>query len=131
MKNRQVLLNMIKYSSISLLITMAAYLFNMWLFYSSEYLRTRLSPNDGLFIEGLVFALSGFLLLLGRGGINLWSLRAALLSAASEAVYDRDSPSSSEIFRRDRWRPQGFVRIALILILSGVFMILVYFLTLQ
>lgn len=130
MKNRNIMPNAVALSGISLLITIVTYLFNLWLFSSSEYLRTRLSLNDALFIEGLVFALSGLLLLLGRGGISLWSVKAAILSATAEAVYDEDTMGPSEMFRRDRWKPRGFIRIGLILMLAGVFMFLIYFLTL-
>ena len=126
MKNRNIQLNVVMLSSISLLITMATYFVNTWLFSSSEYF----SPTDAFFIEGIIFLISGFLLLLGRGGINLWSQKAAILSALAGAVYDEDTVGPEEIFRRDKWKPKGFIRIALILILAGVFMILIYFLTL-
>lgn len=125
MKNRNILLNVVMLSSISVSITIATYFVNIWLFSSSEYL----SPTDAFFLEGIVFLLSGLLLLLGRGGINLWSRRAAILSALAEAIYDADTVGPDEMFRRDRWKPKGFVRIALILILAGVFMVLIYFLT--
>jgi hypothetical protein len=126
MKNRNILLNVVTLSSISLLITMATYFVNTWLFSSSEYF----SPTEAFFIEGMIFLIVGFLLLLGRGGINLWSQKAAILSALAGAVYDEDTVGPAEIFRKDRWKSKGFVRIALILILAGVFMILIYFLTL-
>ena len=132
MKNRNILFNMIIFSSISLLITVATYFVNIWLFSSSEYLRERahFSPTDAFFFEGMIFLLSGFLLLLGRGGISLWSRGAAILSALAEALYGEDTVGPDEMFRKDRWKPKGFFRIALILILAGVFMILIYFLTL-
>ena len=126
MKNGNILLNVVILSSISLLITIATYLVNIWLFSSYEYF----SPTDAFFIEGLIFLVFGILLLLGRGGINLWSQRAAILSALAGAVYDEDTVGPAEIYRRDKWKPKGFIRIALILIFAGVFMILVYFLTL-
>ena len=126
MKNGNILLNVVILSSISLLITIATYLVNIWLFSSYEYF----SPTDAFFIEGLIFLVFGILLLLGRGGINLWSQRAAILSALAGAVYDEDTVGPAEIYRRDKWKPKGFIRIALILIFAGVSMILVYFLTL-
>jgi len=107
-------------------ITIAFYFVNLWLLSFQRYL----SPTDAFFIEGLFFLVLGFLLLLGRGGINLWSLRAAILSALAGAVYGKDTVGPNEIFRRDRWKPEGFTRLALILILTGVFMLLFYFLTL-
>jgi len=126
MKRRNILVNVVMFSSISLLITIATYFLNIWLFSSSE----PFSPIDALFFEGIVFLIAGLLVLLGRGGINLWSQRAAILSALGGAVYDEDTVGPEEQFRRDMWRPKGFVRIALILILAGVFMILIYFLSL-
>lgn len=126
MKNRNILLNLVMFSSISLLITTAFYFVNTWLFSSSEYF----SPTDAFFIEGTLFFIAGLLLLLGRGGINLWSQKAAILSALAGAVFDEDTVGPAEILRRDKWKPEGFIRIALILMLAGVFMILIYFLTL-
>jgi len=115
-----------------MLITVATYFVNIWVFSSNKYLRERLnlSPTDAFFIEGIIFLILGLLLLLGRGGINLWSQKAAVLSALAEAVYGEDTVGPSETLRRDRWKPQGFIRIALIFILTGVFMILIYLLTL-
>lgn len=126
MKKRNILLNIVMFSGISLLITMAVYFANTWFFSSSEYF----SPTDVFFIEGILFLIAGVLLLLGRGGINLWSQKAAILSALAGAVYGGDTVGPAETLRKDVWRPKGFVRIALILILAGVFMILIYFLTL-
>jgi len=126
MKRRNILVNVVMFSSISLLITIATYFLNIWLFSSNE----PFSPTDAFFFEGIVFLLSGLLLLLGRGGINLGSQKAAILSALVEAVYGEDAVGPDEMFKRDKWKPRGFIRIALILILAGVFMILTYFLTL-
>lgn len=119
-------MNIVMFSGISLLITVAAYFVNTWLWSASEYF----SPADVFFIEGLLFIMAGILLLLGRGGINVWSLKAAILSALAEAVYGGDTVGPAETLRKDMWRPKGFIRIALILILAGVFMIVIYFLTL-
>ncbi len=129
MKNRHVLLNILKYASLSLFITVSAHLANVWLLSSSEHLRDRFSPTDALFIEGVLLAGFGFLLLLGKGGISISHLAAALLSSKAEAL-GQDAPGPHETFRRDRWRPNGFIRAGLILMLAGVFMILVYFATL-
>ncbi|MBE0519543.1 hypothetical protein IBX35_00675 [Candidatus Bathyarchaeota archaeon] len=126
MKKRNILLNIVMFSGISLLITIAVYFGNAWIFSSSEYF----SPTDIFFVEGILFLIAGLLLLLGRGGINLWSQKAAILSALAEAVYGGDTVGPAETLRKDMWRPKGFIRIALILMLTGVFMILIYFLTL-
>lgn len=126
MKNGKILLNMAMFTGISLLIVIGTYFVNVWLFSSSKYI----SPTDVFFFEGIIFLICGLLLLLGRGGINLWTQRVAILSALAGAVYDIDTVGPAETFRRDHWKPQGFIRIALILILTGVFMILIYFLNL-
>jgi len=124
MKNRNMLFNILMLLSISVVITVVIYFVNIWLF-SFRYS----SPTDAFFFEGIIFLLCGVLFLLGRGGINLWSLKAAILSALAGALYGRDTMGPAETFRRDVWKPQGFIRIALILILAGVFMIMIYFLT--
>jgi len=126
MKSEKLLPNLLMLSSVSLIVTIVFYFVNSWVFPSEKYL----SPTDAFFVEGVLFLMAGFLLLLGRGGINLWSLRAAILSALAGAVYSKDSVGPREVFRRDRWKPEGFTRLALILILTGVFMLLFYFLTL-
>jgi hypothetical protein len=126
MKIRSILLNTARFSGISVLVVTAVYLVNVWLLSSNNLL----SPTDALFIEGIFFLIIGLLLLLGRGGISRTSRGAAMLAASAEAVSGRDTICPNEIFRRDAWKAEGFTRIALIFILSGVFMILLYFLTL-
>jgi len=124
--SRKVLSAVTMFSCISVIITVAFYFVNVWLFSSMEYF----SPTDAFFIEGMLFLIIGFLLLLGRGGINLWSLKAAILSALAEAVYNENTVGPDEIMRKDRWKSLGFTRLALVLILTGVLMILLYFITL-
>lgn len=126
MKSRNVLLGLAMFPGISITVTIVFYFVNVWLFSSGEYF----SPTDAFFVEGMLFVIFGLLLLLGRGGINLWSLKAAVLSALAEAVYNEDTVGPSEIMRKDRWKSRGFTRLALVLILTGVFMIIVYFVTL-
>lgn len=126
MKSRNVLLGLAMFPGISITVTIVFYFVNIWLFSSREYF----SPTDAFFVEGMLFVIFGLLLLLGRGGINLWSLKAAVLSALAEAVYNEDTVGPSEIMRKDRWKSRGFTRLALVLILTGVFMIIVYFVTL-
>jgi len=123
MSKKNILLAVARISVISLLISVAVLFLNVWLFSSSKHY----APIEMLFIEGVLFIIGGVLLLLGRGGINLWSLKAIVLSALAEALYDTDTVGPSEILRHDKWKPQGFVRLALVLIVSGVFMILIYF----
>lgn len=113
-------------SGISALITVVIYFLNVWLLSGKEYF----SPTDALFLEGVVFLALGLFLLLGRGGISLWSKRAAILSALAEGLYGEDTVGPSEIFRRDKWKPEGFIRLGLVLTLTGVLMIVIYFVTL-
>jgi len=126
MKSGKVLLNLLMLSFVSIIITVGFYFVNVWLFSTNRFF----SSTDAFFIEGLLFLIFGFLFLIGRGGINFWSLKAAILSALAGAVYDKDTVGPNEILRRDRWKPDGFPRLALILIITGVFMVLLYFLTL-
>ncbi len=127
--NKPILINIVILVAFSLVIALIAYQIDIWVFTRNEYLRTRLSPNEALLMEGVISTLSGILLLLGRGGITWGSLRAAISSATAEALYDRDTVGPSEIYKQDRWKPHGFIRAGLIIILSGMFMILTYFLT--
>ena len=125
MKLGKALLNLAVFSCISMIITVVFYFVNVQLFTTPM-----LSPVDAMFIEGMLFLIIGFLFLLGRGGINVWSQRAAILSALTEAISGKDMLGPDETLEKDRWKPKGFTRLALILILTGVFMILTYFITL-
>jgi len=90
-----------------------------------------LTQHDALFLEGVVFLIFGALLLLGRGGINLWSIKAAILGSAADALYGqegRKAPGPSEIIQKDMWKPSGFVRFGLVLIFAGIILILLYLL---
>jgi len=119
------LLTLAVFSCISMIITVVFYFVNVQLFTTPM-----LSPVDAMFIEGILFLIIGFLFLLGRGGINVWSQRAAILSALTEALSGKDMLGPDETLEKDRWKPKGFTRLALVLILTGVFMILAYFVTL-
>lgn len=125
MKLGKALLNLAVFSCISMIITVVFYFVNVQLFTTPM-----LSPVDAMFIEGMLFLIIGFLFLLGRGGINVWSQRAAILSALTEALSGKDMLGPDETLEKDRWKPKGFTRLALVLILTGVFMILAYFITL-
>lgn len=124
MKARNTALNFLVLSSCSLLITATTYLVNIWLVAGNE----QFSPVDLLFIEGTMCFVVGFLLLLGRGGIGQASRKAAILSALTGAIFDENNIGPNEIYRRDTWKPKGFVRFALILIIAGIFMLIAYFL---
>jgi len=126
MTRKKVILGLLRLSFFSTLIVMGAYFLNAWLLASNRLI----SPTDAMFIEGLLLLIFGILLLIGSGGINLWSVEASIISALAGALFGEGTMGPSEIMKRDRWKPQGFTKLALILIIAGVFMILVYFLVL-
>jgi len=72
----------------------------------------------------------GALFLLGSGGINLASRKAALLAATAEAVSGKKMVGPSEIFRRDAWKPKGYTLFGLTLIIAGIILLLIYFISL-
>jgi hypothetical protein len=114
--------------SASLIVAFAIYEATFWLFSTQPYLTSRadISATDMIFFEGLVVVLVGVLLFLGSGGISRRSQQAALLASAAKA-FDNDVIGPSEIFRRDAWKPKGFTRTALILIIAGIILLVTYF----
>jgi len=110
---------------VSFFIVVLTYAVNLWLL-AGFFAKARLSPKDALFFEGLLFALLGVLLLLGSGGINLWTVKAAVLQSTADAMTG-ESGEPSKIFLRDAWKSSGFIRSGLVLIFSGIIMILLYF----
>jgi hypothetical protein len=112
----------------SLIVAFAIYEVTFWLFSTQPYLtsRTDISATDMIFFEGLMVILAGVLLFLGSGGISRRSQQAALLASAAKA-FDNDVIGPSEIFRRDAWKPKGFTRTALILIMAGIILLVTYF----
>ena len=123
---KRFIVDVVKLALVALLIAMVVYVVNVLVLSSNEWV----SPTDALFAEGAVSCLIGFLLLLGRGGINFWSRTAAVLAAAASAISGRGTVGPREIMRRDAWRARGFLRVGLILLLAGLFMFAAYFLTL-
>jgi len=92
MRKKYVLLNVAMYTGVSLVIVIVVYFFNVLLLYSNEVI----SPNDAFFVEGVMFLLIGFLLLLGRGGLSLWNVKGAILAATAEALYGAETVGPSE-----------------------------------
>ena len=93
--------------------------------------RISLTQDDTLFLEGVILIAFGLLLILGRGGINVWSLRVAILSALADFLYGRKGQGAlgpSESLRRDAWKPSGFVLPGLALIVAGIILVVLYFL---
>ncbi len=112
--------------SVSLMLTAIVYFINYTLLFSTAYV----SSTDMLFVEGILFIILGILLILGSGGINLWSVKAAILGAATEAVYGEGGVTPSELFKRDSWKAKGFPRLGLVLLMAGLFMLVIYFISL-
>lgn len=120
--NKSTLQKIAQLIGISSVFACIIYIFNLW-FFSSKPL---ISPTDASFLEGLVFIMIGVLFCLGSGGISRNTQSAARLAAAASAL-GGDVIGPSEIFRRDAWKPKGFVRLGLILILTGIILIIIYF----
>ena len=123
MSGRKIVSGLLFLVIIAVIITAAAYFVNIWLFFSNRYV----TPLDAFFLEGVVLLIFGVLFLLGSGGLNVWTLKAAILAAMAGA-YGQDTVGPSEAISRDRWKPQGFTRFALVVLLTGFFMLLAYFL---
>jgi hypothetical protein len=123
---RRAIANVAALTSVSLLITIAGHCVNVVVV--SPYLGV--SPMDALFLEGIGSLLVGALLLLGRGGLNYWSVKAAILAAAAAAVTGAETVGPREMLRKDSWKASGFLRLGVVLLLTGVLMLAGYFLTL-
>lgn len=111
---------------LSLIITLAVYSVNVVVL-ADLFATAYFSAKDMLFFEGLILALLGGMLLLGSGGIDFWTVKAAILQSATDAITG-ESSEPSKVFKRDAWKPTGFIRLGLVLIFSGIMMILAYFL---
>ena len=129
--NRQILRNIAVTASAALFIVVVVYAFDLWLWSILEargpFYAPKISIQDALFVEGIATIILGFLLLLGRGGINALSAAAARIAAATKAIFG-EAPSVSEIYKRDAWKPKGFPHLALIMIIAGIILILLYIL---
>jgi hypothetical protein len=126
--NKDILRILIPLFAASLILALATYTINLWLFSTQPYLISRpyLSSTDMVFFDGIIFILSGVLLFLGSGGISRTSQKAALLASATK-VFDEDTIGPSEIFRKDAWKPKGFTRTGLILMIAGIILLVMYF----
>lgn len=89
--------------------------------------RADMIPADYAFIEGVFLVLSGLLIFIGSGGIGPASRSAAMLASAAEAISGKEVIGPSEIFRRDAWKPKGYTRLGLVLVLTGLFLLVLYF----
>jgi hypothetical protein len=84
---------------------------------------------DWFLFEGVICVIFSVLFALGRGGIDAYTLQSAATAAATDAIYGTKY-GVSEAFRKDKWKPQGFPKAALVLLVSGLVMLAAYFLTL-
>lgn len=84
---------------------------------------------DWFFFEGIFCLILSVLFSLGRGGIDRYSSTNATTRAAADAIYGTDY-GVSEAFKKDKWKPRGFPKAALVLLISGLLMLLIYLLTL-
>jgi len=100
-------------TAVSLTVTSLTYVANFELFSSNP----QFSPPEASFLEGIMFVISGVLFLLGSGGLNLASKKAVELARAL---------GPSETFRRDRWKPRGFTRLGIVLVMTGIEMLLIF-----
>ena len=123
MRFQQVRSRVATYMLVPLLAVLVVYFLNLLVLPSRSFI----SPTEALFIEGIVFLNLGICLLMGRGGMSFASFRAALLSAEAEAVCGVESVGPAELMRRDSWKPKGFRRASLVLLLIGGLLIITYF----
>lgn len=84
---------------------------------------------DWFLLEGIFCIIVSILFALGRGGLDAYTLRSAATVAAADALYDEEH-KVSDVFQKDKWKPSGFPKAALVLLVSGAILLLVYFLTL-
>lgn len=84
---------------------------------------------DWFFFEGIFCLIFGVLFALGRGGIDRYTLGSATTRAATDAIYGTDYGVSAA-FRKDKWKPKGLPKAALVLLVSGLVMLIIYFLSL-
>lgn len=52
-----------------------------------------------------------------------------MLASAAKAISHKDVIGPSEIFRKDAWKPKGYVRFGLVLMGAGAFLLVIYFLS--
>jgi membrane protein implicated in regulation of membrane protease activity len=99
---------------------------NLFILPHSIYFRA----YDWFFFEGIFCFILSVLFALGRRGIDAYTSRSATAKALADAIYGKDY-EVSETFRKDKWRPEGFPKAALVLLIAGIVILMIYFLTLK
>jgi len=128
MKRKSVLSNALVFLIVPLLITVAQYCANVLMMPLLLSRNILVSPTELLLYEGLLFVIVGFLYLLGARGAG--SEEAVRIAALNKTILrDDDTVGPSRIFRDYIWNPKGHLRLALVLIITGVLMILTHLLT--
>jgi len=137
MGKTNIVVNMALFLCFACLIVAAVYVSNLW--FPSRYhevwgITLDISVTDLFFLEGVIFILLGLLLFVGSGGINRWTVETMLKSSIADWIYGKERNKNrvkpTELFLADRWKPKGFPRVSLTLLLSGILMVLIYFLRL-
>jgi hypothetical protein len=127
--NKYSLRNVAFLACASLALAFATYALNVWLLSLQENAQLNLlvwGPAGASFFEGVFFFLFGALLLIGSGGISRNTQTAAMLASAANAM-GQDAIGPSETYRRDAWKPKGSVRFGLTLIIAGIVLLVIYF----
>lgn len=119
MSARQIALGLLFLVGIAAIITAVAYFVNIRLFTGNQW--GSLTPHEAFFFEGVLFLMVGFLLLVGRGGIDIRLLRASTIWGWLAGP--------KEDMREDRPLPLGFIRLALLLLITGLLMLVLYILS--
>jgi hypothetical protein len=87
---------------------------------SASYSSAYQSPEILVF-DAILLILGGAAFLLGSGGISRNTSRAAQIASVASA-FGKETIGPSEIMRRDAWKPKGYLRLELILIVAGIFL---------
>lgn len=124
--NKNTLRNIASLIGISLILACVIHIFNLWLF----SLKPLISPADASFLEGIISVILGVLFCIGSGGINPDTRKAAMLAALADAL-GKEVIGPSEVYKRDAWKPKGFIRLGLTLIIAGITLVIIYFVSLS
>jgi hypothetical protein len=83
-------------------------------------------PSEISALDGIFLILGGAGFLLGSGGISANSRSAAMRASVASAM-GKETVGPSEMMRRDAWKPEGHIRLGLVLIIAGIVLIVLAF----